>query len=383
MIQIVLILLLIGWFYTRELDHTKTKKLHRISKKKKKMPTRSSTAAMASTRSNKAAQREASRLTSSGICPINDDDYSVDARKLKRYSDREFPVLRRLGLYASEIEGDGNCLFRALSDQLYGDKGAMHPRIRSQVVEYMKQNSAYFSMFLGSEFGESWEQYLSRMARDGVYGDNAEIVAFANCYGVNVVIYQQEHLFVVACQDGSHKAMNVHIAYHDWEHYSSVRNREGPHRGLPDVKPSEPVEASSAAEIPPWKIKVVKESLPQPVSDEEVKRALKDQGGEVSNAVEALLMAEYDNDSSATAVTDDSRSIQTLDGGSEQQYNTSPASSTNSSSNNKNNKRLTAREKKEKQKREAAERKRNNKKAAADDPMKQSLSCSDIKAMYI
>lgn len=34
------------------------------------------------------------------------------------YSD-EFPLLEGVGLYTSDISGDGNCLFHTLSDQLH------------------------------------------------------------------------------------------------------------------------------------------------------------------------------------------------------------------------------------------------------------------------
>lgn len=36
---------------------------------------------------------------------------------MKGYSD-EFPLLEGVGLYASDISGDGDCLFHALSDQV-------------------------------------------------------------------------------------------------------------------------------------------------------------------------------------------------------------------------------------------------------------------------
>lgn len=358
MLQFLLVILVISWFY-------------RMTPRRK----------VSSSGANQAASREAARLTSTGICPI--DDYDTPSRhnkresveQAKRNSDREFPVLKRLGLYASGIEGDGNCLFRAMSDQLYGDHGAMHGRIRCQVVNYMKQNSAYFSMFLGSEFGETWSSYLNRMAKDGVYGDNVEIVAFANCYHVNVVIYQHEHLFIVSCQDGSQDAMNVHIAYHDWEHYSSVRNREGPHKGLPEVRPKERIETAENPKPPQWKIKVVKDSLPHPVSDSQVEKALMENNGEISNAVETLLLTEQEEDYPATppaSSSSDSRSVHTVD--------TVPKETAN-----KPRKKLTPREKKEKQKREALERKRMKSKSPTPptDDMKPSLSCSDIKAMYI
>lgn len=46
--------------------------------------------------------------------------------------------LRSMGLYAANITGDGNCLFRALSDQLYGFP-AHHAELRHNVGVWRKK----------------------------------------------------------------------------------------------------------------------------------------------------------------------------------------------------------------------------------------------------
>ncbi|ODQ64155.1 hypothetical protein NADFUDRAFT_83727, partial [Nadsonia fulvescens var. elongata DSM 6958] len=152
----------------------------------------------------------------------------------------------------------------------------------------MRAHSEYFSIFFDSPYDESWEEYLDRMDRDGVYGDNLEIVAFAKMYAVDVVVYQADFMYVIngipnpATDDdfydftqlnvkidgidkiitladdegeldnenddaeyepkrvmvytddltGEKKEIKlpyrIHIAYHTWEHYSSVRNLAGP-----------------------------------------------------------------------------------------------------------------------------------------------------------
>ena len=57
---------------------------------------------------------------------------------------------------------DGNCLFRAIADQVSGDDGN-HESLRSQTVTHMKSNPDDFSPFV--EDDESFEDYLTRMGQ--------------------------------------------------------------------------------------------------------------------------------------------------------------------------------------------------------------------------
>lgn len=304
-------------------------------------------------------------------------------------SEEEFPILKQLGLFASSTKGDGNCLFRALSDQYYGDDGANHALIRRKVVDCMKSNADYFSTFLDNNT-ESFDQYLFRMAKDGVYGDNMEIVAFARHFQVDVVIYQADFLYVVSANgdesDSKDERKKLHIAYHTWEHYSSVRNIEGPFTGLPEVLFRQPMQKQSAdsgegkpkSKSAKWKIDVVRKSLPFLLSDEVIKKQLDQHSGDISSAVEELLMSDQysdlDDPQQASKIPDpvnehsqnDFSSLSFENGQAPDQTNstvsdavlTSPGKSRSKEPQKQRVKRLTAREKKEKQKKEALDRKR-------------------------
>jgi hypothetical protein len=47
-----------------------------------------------------------------------------------------------------DMDADGNCLFRALSDQLYRDFGNNHDDIRSDICDYLEAFESDFSCFL-------------------------------------------------------------------------------------------------------------------------------------------------------------------------------------------------------------------------------------------
>ena len=95
--------------------------------------------------------------------------------------------LSTLGLALKQIEGDGNCLFRALGDQLHGSSND-HFLYRTEVVNYMRQNRQDFEAFI--EDGQSLDSHLSSLAESGTFAGNESIVAFARLHNVTVVIHQ-------------------------------------------------------------------------------------------------------------------------------------------------------------------------------------------------
>lgn len=58
------------------------------------------------------------------------------------------------------VDGDGNCMFRSLSDQLYGSD-ERYAAIRAAVVAYMKREAEHFSCFM--EDDEPFDQYIKDM----------------------------------------------------------------------------------------------------------------------------------------------------------------------------------------------------------------------------
>lgn len=86
-----------------------------------------------------------------------------------------------------------------------------------------------------------------------------------------------------------------------WEHYSSIRNIDGPHSGLPNVRakalsPEEDAknkaEAAKVSMVLPWMINVVTQSLPYLADRETIKKTLEESKGNIDTAVSILLDAE-------------------------------------------------------------------------------------------
>ena len=84
-------------------------------------------------RQDKAAERRARRQRKSDTNDNFDDEDDVPKMKIQ---------LERLGLVLKEVEGDGNCLFRALADQLYGSPDR-YKRLRQEVPPKLFINISY------------------------------------------------------------------------------------------------------------------------------------------------------------------------------------------------------------------------------------------------
>uniref|UniRef100_A0A8C3UVT7 ubiquitinyl hydrolase 1 n=1 Tax=Catharus ustulatus TaxID=91951 RepID=A0A8C3UVT7_CATUS len=95
--------------------------------------------------------------------------------------------LRALGLKLREVPGDGNCLFRALGDQLEGHS-RNHLRHRQETVEFMVRQRGDFEPFVEDDV--PFDKHVANLAKPGTFAGNDAIVAFARNNQMNVVIHQ-------------------------------------------------------------------------------------------------------------------------------------------------------------------------------------------------
>nr|XP_012643132.1 OTU domain-containing protein 3 [Microcebus murinus] len=137
--------------------------------------------------------------------------------------------LQALGLKLREVPGDGNCLFRALGDQLEGHS-RNHLKHRQETVDYMIKQREDFEPFVEDDI--PFEKHVASLAKPGTFAGNDAIVAFARNHQLNVVIHQlNAPLWQIRGTDKSN-VRELHIAYRYGEHYDSVRrindNSEAP-----------------------------------------------------------------------------------------------------------------------------------------------------------
>lgn len=131
--------------------------------------------------------------------------------------------LLKVGLSLKLIPGDGNCLFRALGDQLDGNSED-HMKYRQEVVQYMKDHRADFEPFVEDDI--SFDRHLDNLSEVGTFGGNDSIVAFARLYDLTVVIHQLNKPLWQVFSEGGNRNKELHISYHNGDHYNSVRRCE-------------------------------------------------------------------------------------------------------------------------------------------------------------
>jgi hypothetical protein len=88
---------------------------------------------------------------------------------------RELLASNNLSLHV--VQGDGNCLFRAVSHQIYGvdPRDERHVALRNQCCDYMlaPDQRKHFEAFVEGDF----DCYVANMRRQHVWGGNVELVA--------------------------------------------------------------------------------------------------------------------------------------------------------------------------------------------------------------
>ncbi|KAL9537843.1 hypothetical protein MBANPS3_011412 [Mucor bainieri] len=238
--------------------------------------------------------------------------------------------LKSLGLCTKSITGDGNCLFRSLSDQYHGHDGN-HKAVRQEVCQYLRDNEETYKFFV--EDDQSFDHHVECMSQDATFGGNMELAAFAKLKRVDIKVYQPGMIYVIngvdeedeKVEEEEEPRQTLHIAYvlsfsnrlellmdknlhryHSWEHYSSVRNIDGPYTGPPEIKTIEQSlddhENTKQEEEDPddkdeelsSKEKVVRSAFPD-ASIRKIRRLLIKHKGYPDKVIDAMYESEHKN----------------------------------------------------------------------------------------
>lgn len=151
---------------------------------------------------------------------------------------------KEMGYEIVEQEGDGNCLFRAVALQVYGDS-SMHDRIRQQCLDFMARDPEHFAPFVVDETGSdeattetnrtAFSLYIRRKRQSGVHGNNPEIQAMSELFNRPVEVYtpdrgsQPLNIFQTGYTTTD---TPIRLSYHDGNHYNAVIDPLVPTAGL-------------------------------------------------------------------------------------------------------------------------------------------------------
>ena len=94
--------------------------------------------------------------------------------------------LAHISLKPYDVGGNGDCLFKSVSHQLYGTP-ELHFQIRMAGIRHLNNNP---QLYIESISNNCWENYIQQMSTPGAWCDNIIIQAVANAY--NCVIHITE-----------------------------------------------------------------------------------------------------------------------------------------------------------------------------------------------
>lgn len=94
--------------------------------------------------------------------------------------------LAKISRRIDQISGDGNCLFRALSKEVFGSE-RFHCWLRNRIVDFMADNSPLFDQIRIND--ETMEAHLRRMRADGIWATTLELFAAASFFEKNIYLF--------------------------------------------------------------------------------------------------------------------------------------------------------------------------------------------------
>ncbi|CBN78161.1 conserved unknown protein [Ectocarpus siliculosus] len=104
-------------------------------------------------------------------------------RQIAQLSSRYEHYRRALGsrgLRVVPVEGDGNCLFRSVSHQVYGDDNH-HRLVRARCMDYMESEAHFFEPYVEGDMA-AFLRYLEVKRQNAVWGDDPEVQALCEIY---------------------------------------------------------------------------------------------------------------------------------------------------------------------------------------------------------
>ncbi|XP_022928256.1 OTU domain-containing protein DDB_G0284757-like [Cucurbita pepo subsp. pepo] len=95
-------------------------------------------------------------------------------------------LLQRLnvyGLHEVKVSGDGNCQFRALSDQMFKSP-KYHKLVRKDIVKQIKDYRSLYEGYIPMKFS----RYYKKMAKSGEWGDHITLQAAADKFVAKICL---------------------------------------------------------------------------------------------------------------------------------------------------------------------------------------------------
>ncbi|KAG2394327.1 uncharacterized protein HKW66_Vig0182960 [Vigna angularis] len=119
-----------------------------------------------------------------------------------------------------QMEGDGNCQFRALADQLFR-KSDYHKHVRRQVIKQLKHHKKLYEGYVPMQY----KSYLKKMKKSGEWGDHVTLQAAAD-HNHNSTVGHNSYFFMSRALTPIHELIpalqKLWLSFWSEVHYNSL-----------------------------------------------------------------------------------------------------------------------------------------------------------------
>ncbi|KAI6673392.1 hypothetical protein NL676_001298 [Syzygium grande] len=121
-----------------------------------------------------------------------------------------------------QIEGDGNCQFRALADQLFRNSDH-HKIVRKEIIKQLKHERKLYEGYVPMKY----KSYLKKMKRSGEWGDHVTLQAAADRFAakINLVTSFKDTSYIEIVPNGKNPTKELWLSFWSEVHYNSLYER--------------------------------------------------------------------------------------------------------------------------------------------------------------
>ncbi|PKI52532.1 hypothetical protein CRG98_027104 [Punica granatum] len=142
----------------------------------------------------------------------NLSDASLDYQRLLQR-------LKVYGLYEVKVSGDGNCQFRALSDQMFKSP-EYHKHVRKEVVKQLKDCRNLYEGYVPMKY----KKYYRKMSKSGEWGDHVTLQAAADKFAAKICLLTsfRETCFIEIAPQFEAPKREFWLSFWSEVHYNSL-----------------------------------------------------------------------------------------------------------------------------------------------------------------
>ncbi|KAL4320482.1 hypothetical protein AHAS_Ahas14G0014900 [Arachis hypogaea] len=123
------------------------------------------------------------------------------------------------GLAELQMEGDGNCQFRALADQLFRNP-EYHKHVRRQVIKQLKHHKKLYEGYVPMKY----KSYLKMMKKSGEWGDHITLQAAADRFNAKICLVTsfRDTCYVEILPTDKNYTIELWLSFWSEVHYNSL-----------------------------------------------------------------------------------------------------------------------------------------------------------------